>query len=64
MMGIIEIGLIITLGLGAYLSINALLGIAILDVLDSDEILVCAFFFPIMLIVHLFRLVKRTFKDW
>lgn len=39
MMGIIEIGLIITLGLGAYLSINALLGIAILDALDSDEII-------------------------
>ena len=60
----IEISLIIIFGLAVYLSINALLGIAILDALDSDEILVCAFFFPIMLIVHLFRLVKRTFKDY
>lgn len=60
----IEISLIIIFCLAVYLSINALLGIAILDALDSDEILVCAFFFPIMLIVHLFRLVKQTFKDW
>ena len=60
----IEISFIIIFSLAVYLSINALLGIAILDALDSDEILVCAFFFPIMLIVHLFRLVKQTFKDW
>ena len=60
----IEISLIIIFGLAAYLSINALLGIAILDALDSDEILVCTFFFPIILIVHLFRLVKQTFKNW
>lgn len=60
----IEISFIIIFGLAVYLSINALLGIAILDALDSDEILVCAFFFPIILIVHLFRLVKQTFKDW
>lgn len=48
----------------AYLVINVVLGVCFLDALDRDEILVCAFFFPIVLIVHLVKAVIRTFKDW
>ena len=48
----------------AYLVVNVILGVCFLDALDRDEILVCAFFFPIVLIVHLVKAVMRTFKDW
>lgn len=63
-MDITEIVLSIMYALVAYLVINVILGVWILDALDRDEILVCAFFFPIVLIIHLVKAVIRTFKDW
>lgn len=63
-MSIAEIVLTIMFASVAYLTINVILGICFLDALDRDEILVCAFLFPIVLIVHLVKAVIRTFKDW
>lgn len=63
-MGVAETVLGIMYASVAYLVVNVILGVCFLGALDRDEILVCAFFFPIVLIVHLVKAVMRTFKDW